>query len=125
MGKPALEPDYATRFIGKNVGIKIDRPLGSKHPKHNYIYQLNYGFAPNTKAPDGAETDAYILEVHEPVKTFKGKCIAVIHRLNDNDDKLIVVPDSVEDMSEEEIRKATNFQEKYFNSKIIRKPPNI
>jgi inorganic pyrophosphatase len=38
------------------------------------------------------ELDAYILGVFEPLEVFRGKCIAVINRLNDNDDKLIVVP---------------------------------
>ena len=27
-------------FLNKTVTVKIDRPLGSKHPKFNYIYQL-------------------------------------------------------------------------------------
>ena len=34
----------------------------------------------------------YLLGVFEPVETYIGKCIAVIHRTNDDDDKLIVVP---------------------------------
>ena len=75
---------------------------------------------PNTKAPDGEEIDAYILGVNEPVDEFTGKCIAVIHRKNDNDDKLIVVPENTKDMSDEKILKAVNFQEKWFDSVIIR-----
>ena len=113
--------DYATKFIGKEVEIKIDRPLHSKHPKHGFIYEVNYGFVPGTKAPDGEEIDAYLLNVNEPVETYKGKCIAVIHRLNDADDKLVVVPISVSDVSDEEIRKSTHFQEQFFTSEIIRK----
>lgn len=113
--------DYATKFIGKEVEIKIDRPLRSKHPKHGFIYEVNYGFVPDTKAPDGEEIDAYLLNVNEPVETYKGKCTAVIHRLNDADDKLVVVPISVTDVSDEEIRKSTHFQEQFFTSEIIRK----
>jgi inorganic pyrophosphatase len=37
--------------------------------------------------------DAYVLGVLEPLDEFTGRCIAIIHRINDNDDKLIVVPD--------------------------------
>lgn len=48
-------------YLGKFVKVKIDRPLGSKHPKHNFIYPLNYGFIPNTIAGDGEEIDAYII----------------------------------------------------------------
>src|SRR3989344_8215459 len=87
--------DYAIRFLGKYVSIRIDRSLGIKHPRHGFIYPLNYGYIPNTKAPDGSEVDAYVLGVFEPVKIFRGKCIAVIHRTNDEDDKLIVVPNGV------------------------------
>lgn len=35
-------------YIGKIIDIKIDRPFGSKHPKHGFIYPVNYGFIPNT-----------------------------------------------------------------------------
>jgi inorganic pyrophosphatase len=47
---------------------------------------------PDTKAPDGEEIDAYFLGIDKPVKKAQGKCIAIIHRLNDDDDKLVVVP---------------------------------
>ena len=84
--------NYATKYLGKTVTAKIDRPLGSKHPKHDMIYQVNYGFVPDTKAPDGEEIDAYLLGINAPVDEFTGKCIAIIHRLDDNDDKLVIVP---------------------------------
>ncbi|MDP2741651.1 MAG: inorganic diphosphatase [bacterium] len=112
--------NYATIFLGKNVTIKIDRPINSKHPRHGFVYEINYGFVPNTKAPDGEEIDAYLLGVAEPVKEFTGKCIAIIHREDDNDDKLVIVPKDFNDISDEEISKAINFQEKWFKSVIIR-----
>lgn len=111
---------YAVSYINKEVEIEIDRPLYSRHPKHGFIYEVNYGYLPNTKAPDGEEIDAYLLRVDEPVKMYRGKCIAVIHRFDDNDDKLVVVPLSSDDVSDEEIRKATAFQEQFFTSEIIR-----
>lgn len=106
-------------YIGKNVTIKIDRQLGSKHPKHNFVYELNYGFVPDTISPDGEELDAYLLGIDTPVETFTGRCIAVVHRTNDDDDKLIVVPEGVE-YSDEEIRALTHFQEQFFESVIVR-----
>lgn len=112
-----MENSYS--FIGKIVKVKIDRPLNSKHPKHGFIYELNYGFVPGTISGDGEELDCYILGVDKPLEEFEGKCIAVIHRLNDNDDKLIIVPKEKE-FSDEEIKELTNFQEKYFESEIIR-----
>ena len=110
----------AKDFLGKIVIIKIDRPINSKHPKHGFIYEVNYGFVPDTKAPDGEEIDAYLLCVSEPVEEFTGKCIAIIHRKDDDDDKLVVVPKDFKDISDEEILKAINFQEKWFVSVVIR-----
>ena len=112
--------DYSNKYLGQEVTVKMDRPMGSKHPKHGFIYPVNYGFIPNTKAPDGEELDAYILGVFEPKEEFTGNCIAIIHRINDNDDKLVVVPNNKE-YSDEQIRALTEFQESFFKSEIIRK----
>lgn len=106
-------------YIGKIVNVKIDRKLGSKHPKHGFIYPLNYGFIPNTISGDGEELDAYILGTFEPVDNFQGRCIAIIHRTNDNDDKLIVVPDGKE-YTDEQIEALVEFQERFFKHVIIR-----
>lgn len=100
-------------YIGKMVKVKIDRSLGSKHPKFDMIYPINYGYVPNTVSGDGEELDCYILGVFEPVKEFKGKCIAVIKRINEDDDKLIIVPRD-KDYSNEQIEALTEFQERYF-----------
>ena len=58
--------------------------------------------------------------VFEPLEYFTGKCIAIIHRLNDNDDKLIIVPEN-RNFSDDEIKVLTEFQEQFFESIIIRK----
>ena len=82
------------QYLEKTIYVKIDRPLGSMHPKfNNFIYPINYGFVPNTISGDGEELDCYILGVYEPLKEYTGKCIAIIKRLNDNDDKLVIVPE--------------------------------
>lgn len=104
-------------YLGKNVLVKMDRPLGSKHPKHGFIYPVNYGFIPNTISGDGEELDAYVLGEFSPVDTYNGKVIAIIHRTNDNDDKLIV---SNKDYTDDQIRALTEFQERFFESIIIR-----
>lgn len=109
----------ASDYIGSVVQVQIDRPLGSKHPKYDFVYPVNYGYVPNTISGDGEELDCYILGIDEPLETFEGICIAVIHRQNDNDDKLIIVPEEM-NYTDEEIRKLTNFQEQYFEIKIIR-----
>jgi len=117
--------NYATQFIGKNVAIKINRPINSKHPKHDFLYKVNYGFVPETIAPDEEEIDAYVLGVDEPITDFEGKCVAIIHRLNDDDDKLIIVTPALETITDDEIRKFTNFQEQFFTSQIIRKESSL
>ena len=109
----------AKEFIGKIVEVKMDRPLGTRHPNHGFMYCTNYGFVPNTVSGDGEELDAYLLGVFEPTETYIGKCIAVIHRINDDDDKLIVVPEGKE-YTDEQIRSLTEFQERFFESEIIR-----
>lgn len=114
-----LEQIESYKYIGNIVQVKIDRPLNSNHPKHGFAYPVNYGFVPNTISGDGEELDCYVLGIDKPIDNFEGKCIAVIHRTNDNDDKLIVVPEG-EDYTDEEIRKLTRFQEQYFESEIIR-----
>jgi len=111
--------DNTKSYIGKLVEVKIDRPMGSKHPKHGFIYPVNYGYIPNTVSGDGEEIDCYVLGIFEPIDEFEGKCIAVIHRTNDNDDKLIIVPKE-KDYSDDAIRALTEFQEKFFESIIIR-----
>lgn len=107
------------QYIGSIIKVKIDRPMGSKHPKHGFIYPVNYGYVPNTMSGDGEELDCYVLGVFEPVENFKGKCIAVIHRINDNEDKLVVVPEEKE-YSEDAIKALVEFQERFFESIIVR-----
>jgi inorganic pyrophosphatase len=104
-------------YLGKKITIKIDRPLGTRHPKHNFIYLLNYGYVPNTISDDGEELDAYLLGVFDPVKEYHGRVIAIIHRTNDNDDKLVVVPDGV-NYTDDQIMALTEFQERFFKSVI-------
>ncbi|HKC04349.1 MAG TPA: inorganic diphosphatase [Patescibacteria group bacterium] len=106
-------------FLGKEVEVTIDRPLGTKHPKHGFIYEVNYGYVPNTLSLDGEELDAYVLGEDKPLKTFKGVCIAIVHRTNDNDDKLIVVRQN-STPSDEEIEKQIEFQEKWFKHELLR-----
>ena len=40
----------AAQYLGKEVSIIIDRPLGSKHPKHGFVYEVNYGYVPGTQS---------------------------------------------------------------------------
>jgi len=114
-----MEVVKANDYLGREVLVKTDRQLGTRHPKHGFMYMLNYGYIPNTVSGDGEELDAYLVGVYEPVEEFEGKVIAVIHRTNDDDDKLVVAPKDKE-YSDDAIRALTEFQERFFESVIVR-----
>ena len=107
-------------YLNKILEAKIDRPIGSSHPKYpDHIYLVNYGYIPNTVSGDGKELDCYVLGEYKPLSEFKGKCIAIIHRLNDDDDKLILAPEN-RNFTNAEIRLLTDFQERFYKREIIR-----
>ncbi|MEE0810544.1 inorganic pyrophosphatase [Blautia sp.] len=105
-------------MIGDIVKVTVDRPLGSYHPEHkDMYYPINYGYIEGIMSPDKEEQDAYILGVDEPVKEFTGRIIAIIHRLDDVEEKWVVAPENLS-FSKEEIIAQVLFQEKYFQWEI-------
>lgn len=114
----------ARPFLGRTVTVVMDRPLGSRHPRHGFIYRVNYGFVPGTLAPDGAPLDAYVLGVGVPMARFHGVCIALIHRFDDDDDKLVVGPKGVV-LSDAEITAAVRFQEQFFRTCVVRQGQSL
>lgn len=109
----------AKSFLNQIVEVSIDKPLGCIYSKFKTYFEVNYGFIPNTLAPDGKELDAYVLKVDKPLEKFTGRVVAIIHRINDDDDKLIVIPDG-QSITDDEIEKLTEFQEKWFKHEIVR-----
>lgn len=106
-------------YLGKIVKVIMDRSLGSTHPKHGFVYPVNYGYIPNTVSGDGEELDAYVLGEHKPLETFEGRVVAIVHRLNDDDDKLVVMADG-RNYTDDQIRALVEFQEQWFESEILR-----
>ena len=107
-------------IIGKTVKGVIDRPVGSRHPRYSdMIYPVNYGYVEGVIAGDDEEQDVYVIGTNEPIETFEGKVIAIFHRFDDAEDKWIVSLDD-SDYSNEEILKAINFQEQFFDGELIR-----
>ena len=107
-------------LLGKTVDIIIDRPIGHTHVTKGITlhYTINYGYLPGITGGDGEEQDVYILGVDVPLETFRGKVIAAIRRLDDNEDKLVAAPEGMR-FSAGEIREKTWFVEKYFDSTIF------
>lgn len=105
-------------YLNKIVKVVVDRPLASKHPKHEIYYPLNYGYIPDTISGDGEEVDAYILGEFQPLREFEGIVIAIIHGKNDMEDKL-VVGKYPHQYTREQIQALVEFQERFFDSEII------
>lgn len=110
--------NYLKDYIGMEVTVKVDRVLGSTHPKHRtLVYPINYGYIDTLLAPDHDFQDAYILGENKPLSSFTGKVIAIINRKDDEEVKFVVANDEFDD---EAILEATSFQEQFFDSEIIR-----
>ena len=106
-------------YLGKRVAIGIDRPIGYVHKKGDYslTYPINYGFIPHVLGGDGEELDVYLLGVNEPVTKYECEIIAIAHRHNDIEDKLVGAPVCMK-LTKEEIQKAIHFQEQYYDTEI-------
>lgn len=102
----------------KTVTVTVDRPLGSFHPNYkDLFYPINYGYIEGLITDDCEEQDAYILGVNKPINIFVGEIIAIIHRLNDVEDKWLVAPKDMK-FTTQEIEEQVRFQEQYFEHYI-------
>ena len=106
------------KILGTTVTVTVDRPLGSRHPRHpDMVYPINYGYVEGTPGGDGEYQDAYILGVDQPVAQFTGQVIGVIHRHNDAETKWVVVPAGLR-LHQAQIMEQVHFQEQYFRSYV-------
>lgn len=109
--------DVAKSLIGKEVNVFIDRPIGYRY--ESIVYQVNYGYIEKLTALDGEFQDAYVIGTNEQLKETRGRVIAIVHRLKDVEDKLIVSVNDKMKISKEEIDDLLFFQEQFFNHEII------
>ena len=82
------------------------------------VYPVNYGCVDGLPGGDGEDQDVYILGPDKPMRTFEGTVIGVIHRRDDNEDKLVVAPSGVV-AYEPQIAAAVRFQEQCFDTSVI------
>ena len=108
-------------ILGHRFRITVDRPVGFRHEKHGdvLVYPINYGEIEGLPGGDGEWQDVFILGVTEPLTSFEGRIVAIIHRLDDVEDKWVTCPDGMTP-TDEEILAAVSFQEKYYHSVLIR-----
>ena len=106
----------ANSFLGERVSVTVNRPIGTQYS--GIVYSKNYGYIDGVLGKDGDYLDAYLLGVNKPLASFEGKCVAIIKRTNDLDDKLIVVPPETL-MDADTINNETHFVEQFFESELI------
>lgn len=109
----------AGEALGRIVTVTVDRKAGDTHPEHrDIVYPINYGYVQDVLADDNEWQDAYIYGETMPLDVFEGQVVAVIRRLDDVEDKWVVAAPGTR-LTETEVRAATNFVEKYFDSEIL------
>ena len=114
---PAPTDQHASP-LGLTVTVTVDRKLGSAHPKHpELIYELNYGYVQEVLAGDNDWQDVYIYGVDKPLEWFEGEVVAVIRRRDDVEDKWVAAQKGTR-LTPDEVRRATNFQERFFDIEI-------
>lgn len=111
-------------ILNSEVTVIVDRPFGSKHPKFDMIYPINYGYVEGIIAGDGDFQDAYIYGIDYPISTITGIVICVINRNDDVENKWVVVPKGIS-YTNQKIIEAVYFTEQYFDSKYIFRSNNF
>lgn len=106
-------------ILETTVRGKIDRPLGSVHPKYpDLVYPINYGYIPEVIGGDGQEQDVYLVDANTSQRDFTEKVIGIWHRFNDVETKWMV-SSTTNRISPQQILAKTAFQEQYFYSLLI------
>ncbi len=104
------------RWIGKEVEVVFDRPVGYKQEPDYDPYPINYGGIKNIYSLDGDEVDCYYIDSKVPLESSLGRVVAVVKRFDDVEEKLVV---SNLNPTKDEIKSAINFIEQYFDSIIV------
>lgn len=113
----ALRKAMVWSYLGREIDMEVDRPIGYVHRKKLYtlVYPINYGYIPGVLGGDGEELDVYLLGVDRPVECFHARVIGIVHRKNDVEDKLIAAPVGMS-FTSAEMAKAIFFQEQHYDT---------
>ncbi len=116
-----MRPDL-TVYLGQTVDVVIDRPVGSRHPRHpDIMYPVNYGYVPGTVSGDGMPIDVYLIDVDGPVERAVGVVVAVVRRADNVKGKLVATANGSA-YTAEDIARLVQFQEQFFDSVIVVTP---
>jgi inorganic pyrophosphatase len=107
-----------SEWLGRQVPIIIDRPLGSAHSgRPDLVYPLNYGYIPGTVAGDGEPIDVYLMGEPHLLEGTLVFIVGIIHRHNDSEDKLVGCREA-RHVTPQEIMQAVSFTEQWFDVTI-------
>ncbi len=107
-------------LLGTEVEVVVDRPLGSRSPNHGTVYPINYGFLPKTFAGQKA-VKAYVVGEFEPIERFEGYVVAVVRRMNESADKVVVAKERGK-YTTEQIEALIEFKERHHHSRVVSEP---
>ena len=99
--------------------IVIDRPRGSRHPRHaDIVYPLDYGYLADTTSPDGDGIDVWLGSGED--RTLRAVLLSVDLEKRDSEIKLLM------GLTEEETMEIYAFYNKYDGMKalLIRREEN-
>lgn len=107
-----------SEWLGRFLDVTIDRPLGSAHPDWpDLVYSVNYGHVPGTAADDGEPIDVYVLDETQPLRSASVYIVAIIHRHDDIEDKLVGRSSPLHP-APREVMQAVAFAERWFDVTI-------
>ena len=104
-------------ILGEKYKVIITNPIGSRLDTNNkVVFKVNYGIVEGVLDASGEPQYAYVLDADEPIESFEGHLVAIVHRVNDVENKWII---SNYHLSKEEIYEKISFIEGFFNIEII------
>ena len=116
----AKKRKYGSGTVRKRSDGRWEARVVIGYDDNGIVYTQNCGYIKEMASLNNGHQHAYVIGVDVPLKTFKGKAIAIINRKNDIEDELIVCDENAH-FSKEEILEMVDFQEKNFKTKLISK----
>ena len=87
---PTLSADFwrALEALAAECEVVVDRPRGSRHPRHGFVYPLDYGYLKGTSSMDGGGIDLWLGS--QPGLPLTGIIVTVDLTKRDSEIKLLL-----------------------------------